>query len=566
MRQFDTVIRNGTIVDGSGRVPAYRADLAVKDGRIAEISGRIHGRGDRELDATDCIVAPGAVETHGHYDHQLFWDPYCSPVSSHGVTTVTIGTCGFGWAPCRPQDHDAYARFLSRVLSIPPTSLSKWLPWDWETLPDFLDSVGRVKLGVNVASMVPLSPLRAYVMGIEEACSRTEMTESEIAQMTLLFRQAMDAGAWGFSGHRNPEDRTESGGLLPTQVASRAEMLRLAKVLGEYAIGSVYWTAGIEDERDFLRDLCRVSGRPLQWVGVIQSKDEAHDVWRQDLAWSEENVSLGLPMYAQTLAPVDVQFRLAEFNLFDSIPSWAAPLLGSPRERLAKLQAPGARDSMKRDLHDGKGFFHGDWNRVYVAKAVQEHNRKYEGKSIAEVARSTGTADPLDAFFDLAIDEELYTEFHAPAMSGSDEDASAVLLRANSTIPSFSDGGAHYRFLTCAHWPTYVLSKFVRERREVSLELAHYKMSALPAWIMGYRDRGVLREDLAADVMVYDLNRLSYSEAFTKTDTPAGDPRRFRTAEGYRYILVNGEVTFEEGIATGVRSGQLLRSTRYAGR
>jgi len=217
---------------------------------------------------------------------------------------------------------------------------------------------------------------------------------------------------------------------------------------------------------------------------------------------------------------------------------------------------------MKRDLHDGKGFFHGDWNRVYVAKAVKEHNRKYEGKSIAEVARSTGIVDPLDAFFDLAIDEELYTEFHAPAMSGSDEGASAVFLRANSTIPSFSDGGAHYRFLTCGHWPTYVLSKFARDRRDVSLELAHYKMSALPAWIMGYRDRGVLREDLAADVMVYDLNRLSYSEAFTKTDTPAGDPRRFRTAEGYRYILVNGAVTFEEGMATGVRSGALLRSTR----
>ena len=178
MRQFDTVIRNGTIVDGSGRVPAYKADLAVNDGKIAEISGRIHGRGKHELDATDCIVAPGAVETHGHYDHQLFWDPSCSPVSSHGVTTVSIGTCGFGWAPCRRQDHDAYTRFLSRVLSIPPASLTKWLPWDWETFPDFLESIDRVKLGVNVASMVPLSPLRAYVMGIEEACSRTEMTAS----------------------------------------------------------------------------------------------------------------------------------------------------------------------------------------------------------------------------------------------------------------------------------------------------------------------------------------------------------------------------------------------------
>jgi N-acyl-D-aspartate/D-glutamate deacylase len=566
MGQFDTIIRNGTIVDGSGRIPAYKADLAIKDGKIAEISGRIPGRAQRELDATGCIVAPGAIETHGHYDHQLFWDPYCSPVSLHGVTTVSIGTCGFGWAPCRSEDHGAYARLLSRVLSIPPATLNGWLPWDWESFPEFLDRLDRTSLGVNVASMVPLSPLRAYVMGIEDACSRTAMTDSELNQMTTLFRQALGAGAWGFSCHRNPEDRTEDGGLLPTQVASQAEMLSLAEVLREHGIGSVYWTAGIEDERDYLRDLCRVSGRPLQWVGVIQTKDEAHDPWKQDLAWSEENINLGLPIYAQTLAPVDMQFRLAEYNLFDSIPAWAAPLLGTPTERLAKLQVPGVRESMKKDLHEGKGFFHGDWNRIYVGKAAQEHNRKYEGKSIAEVARATGTADPLDAFFDLAIDEELYTRFDAPAMSGSDENASAVLLRANSTIPCFSDGGAHYRFLSCGHWPTYVLSKFVRDRRDLSLELAHYKISALPAWIMGYRDRGVLREKLAADVMVYDLDRLSYSKAFIKTDTPAGDPRMFRTAEGYRYILVNGAVTFEDGVATGAFPGEQLRSTEFASR
>ncbi len=565
MHQFDTIIRNGTIVDGSGSVPAFKADLAIKNGKIAQIGGRIWGSAKQELDATGCIVAPGAIETHGHFDHHIFWDPYCTPNSANGVTTVSIGTCGFGWAPCRDEDREAYTRIMSRIVSVPPASLQKWMPWDWHSFPEFLESIDRLKLGVNVASMVPISPLRAYVMGVHDATTRTEMTDAELTALKTLFREAMDAGAWGFSGHRNPEDRTEDGGLLPSQVAAYGEFYALAEVLREYGCGSAYWTGGGSEgnEKEFMREICRISGRPMQWTGVVQARDDAHDMWREELAWSEENAALGIPLFAQVLAPNDMQFRLAEFNLFDSCPAWAAPLLGTREERLAKLQAPGVREAMKKDFAEGLGHFHGDWTAVFIKKAATEKYRKYEGKSLADIAQSLGGVEPVDAFLDISIEEGLLTEFHVPFFTGSNEDASSEMLRAKSTIPSVSDNGAHYRFLSAGYWPTYFLARFVRDRKDTSLELAHYKMSALPAWVMGYRDRGILREGMAADIMVYELDRLSYSESFTVNDLPNNEPRLMKTTTGFRWVLVNGGVAFENDAPTGVLTGKHLRSTEY---
>lgn len=562
MTDFDTIIRNGTVVDGTGQVPGYRADVAIRNGKIAAIGAGIKGKATTELDASGCIVAPGAVEIHGHYDHQLPWDPYCTPTGWHGVTTVTIGTCGFGWAPCREEDRDAYVRLLSRVASIPPASLSKWLPWDWETFPQYLDSVDKLPKGLNVACMVPISPLRAYVMGAQEACSRTELTDAELQRMKALFREGMDAGAWGISLHRNPEDWREDGGPLPSMVASQSEMLALAEIIREYNIGSVYWTGGVEDEREFVRNLCRASGRPMNWTGVIQHKDEARDTWKSDLAWSEENLKLGLPMYAQAVPPVDMNFRLAECNLFDSIPAWKEPLLGTVEERIAKLKVPATRQAMKTDLDEGRGFFHGEWGQIFVTKTVEERNRKYEGQSVADIASAMGV-HPVDAFLDLSIDEKLLTEFFEPHATGSNDDATEALITATSTHPAVSDGGAHYRFLSGGHWPTYVLAKWTRDKGSFTLEQAHYKLSALPAWIMGYRDRGILREGMAADIMVYELDRLGFSKQSPRNDTPTGDLRQIRTAEGYRYTLVNGEVTFENGTCTGAVPGRLIRSTEY---
>ena len=562
MPSYDSIIRNGTVVDGSGQIAPYKADLGIRNGKIAAIGG-VRGDAKREIDATGCIVAPGFVEIHGHYDAQLRWDPYCTPVGWHGVTTVSIGVCGFGWAPCRAEDHDAVTRLLCRVMAMPPESLDKWLRWEWETFPEYLDTIDRQGLGVNVASMVPITPLRTYVMGVEEARSRSEMKPEELDRMKTLFREAMDAGAWGISFHKNPEDHAEDGGWIPSHVSGDAEALALAEVIGEYGIGSVCWTAGGRPgEKELLRELCRRSGRPMNWGGVVQHKVDALDPWREELAWSEENLELGLPLYAQAAVPTDLRFRLANFNLFDSTPAWVEPMIGSAEERIAKLKAPGVREKMKQEIDKGIGSFHGEWDRVFVAEAAEERNRKYEGKSVTEIAQATG-AHPVDAFLDLAIDEGLQTEFDVPGFNTSNDEATAAIFKAPSTCPALSDGGAHYAFTTLAHWPTYVLADWTRDKGVLTLQEAHYKLSALPAWIMGYRDRGLLREGMVADINVYELEELSYSGLILQDDTPEGDPRMVRKSEGYRYTLVNGEVTFEDGKCTGALPGSLLRSTNY---
>ena len=560
MPEYDSIVRNGTVVDGSGQISAYQADIGIRNGVIAAI-GRLRGDAKRELDATGCIVAPGAIELHGHYDAHIQWDPYCTSSGWHGVTTVTLGTCGFGWAPCKPDTHDAYARMMSRIMSVPAESVVQWLRWDWESFPEYLDSLDRQGLGVNAASMVAISPLRAYVMGMEESRTREKMNEAELERLKAVFREAMAAGAFGFSNHRNVEDRHEDGGWLPSHMSSWEEHRVLAEIIGEFGVGGVYWTRGEEEgDGEFLRELCRISGRPLQWSAVVQGRNDGTDTWREELDWSEENLKLGLPMYTQAIPPLDIKVRLAEFNMFDSTPSWCEPLVGSREERIAKLSQPGIREPMKKEFDEKIGFFHGEWDRVLVIETVEERNKGCEGRSIADIAQETGK-HPVDAFLDLALDEGLLTEFEMPAFTGSDDAATMAILSAPSTAPGVSDAGAHYRFTTVSHWPTYVLGKWVRDEGAMTLEQAHYKNSGLPAFIMGYRDRGLLREGLAADIVVYELDRLAWAEQEYLHDTPAGDPRIVRKSQGYRYTLVNGEVTFEEGRCTGALPGKLLRST-----
>ena len=237
MKTFDLIIRGGTVVDGTG-VPRYKADVAIKDGRIAMISGVIKAGAAKELDASGCIVAPGAIDLHTHYDAQLNWDPYATLSGWFGVTSLTIGMCGFGFAPTRPDDRDQNMRMMDRIEAIPFESMRKGMRWDWETFPEFLDSLERHGLGVNVGSVFPFSPLRAYVLGMQDSRERTSVTDAELDQMQRIFREAMEAGAFGFSADKNLEDRTEDGSPLPSHVASPREFLGLADVLGRFRRGS----------------------------------------------------------------------------------------------------------------------------------------------------------------------------------------------------------------------------------------------------------------------------------------------------------------------------------------
>ena len=552
MKEYDLVIRGGTIVDGTG-VPRYKADLAVKDSRVAMISGVIKANGAREIDASGCIVAPGAIDLHTHYDAQLNWDPYATLSGWFGVTSLTIGQCGFGFAPTKPEDRDLNMRMMNRIEAIPLDSMRKGLRWDWETFPEFLDSLDSHGLGVNVASLFPFSPLRGYVLGMLEARQRTSVTDEELNQMKQIFYDGMKAGAFGFSADKSPEDRPEDGGFLPSHVARKEEFLGLAEVLSEFGVGHIGWTSPSQGdvdhgERELLEDMVKISGRPLH-VGMVGVED-GYD-------WVKSLRNKGLPMIVQELA-VDIEsdFKLAEYNMFDYMPNWRQPLVGTPEQRMAKLQDSSARSAMKKDV-DEIPYIRTDWSRMKVLEVVNERNYKYEGHTIAAIATEEGK-HPVDALLDLALDEDLQTTFAHPL----EDDAVGDRIKDPHSHVSLSDGGAHTRFLTISTWPVHFLAGWVRDKELMTLEEAHYKISSYPAWFANMKDRGMLRVGNWADIIVYNQDELGllYDGPMYANDFPGGERRLIQKSKGLRYTIVNGTVTFEENDCTGALPGKLLRS------
>ena len=556
MSEYDLVIRGGTVVDGTG-IPSYKADLAVKDGRIAKISGRIAPGGAKEIDASGCIVAPGAIDLHTHYDAQLNWDPYASLSGWFGVTSLTIGQCGFGFAPTRPEDRDLNMRMMNRIEAIPLESMRKGIRWDWETFPEYMDSLDRQGLGVNVGALFPFSPMRGYVLGMIPARERTSVTDAELNQMKQLFYDSMKAGAFGFSLNLNMEDRPEDGSFLPSHVASKEELLGLAEVLGQFGVGHIGQTLGfgltLEQQtsmQDAMVEMMRLSGRPFH-AGLVGD---------DQVAWARSLHDRGLPMMLQAVSMVFRHtFKLEEYNLFDFMPNWVHPLVGSGEERAAKLRDPETRAAMKRDVAEWPDT-RTDWSDLRVMEVAYQRNQRYEGMTIAEVADITNK-DPVDAFLDLALDEDLQTEFSTLA-TGADEESIEGSLKDPRSHISVSDGGAHTRFVTVSHWPVHVLSHWVRDKGAITLEQAHHKMSALPAWFADFKDRGTLRVGSWADVIVYNLEELGYvhDRPIFDTDFPGGERRLIQKPTGLRYTIVNGAVTFKGNDCTGALPGKLLRS------
>ena len=272
MREYDLVIRGGTIVDGTG-IPRYKTDVAIKNGRIANISGRISSGRAKEINATGCIVAPGAIDLHTHYDGQLNWDPSCTPSGWFGVTSLTIGQCGFGFAPTRPQDRELNMQMMNRIEAIPLESMRQGMRWDWVTFPEYLDRVDGQGLGINIGALFPFSPLRGYVLGMKEARERTSVTQEELNEMQRLFREGMRAGAFGIAGNSSAENHPEDGGYLPSHVASDEEWFAMAEVLSEFRVGHLGWDIGTislfndrAEQHVLLEKIMEISGRPLHVI------------------------------------------------------------------------------------------------------------------------------------------------------------------------------------------------------------------------------------------------------------------------------------------------------------
>ena len=576
MADYDVLIKNGTIVDGL-RVPAYRGDIGIRGGKIA-VMGNVRGDASRVIDATGLIVAPGFMDIHTHYDAALSgWDPYATLSGWHGVTTVAIGNCGFGFAPVRPEDRERAMLRMERTETIPLSIMQSSMRWDWVTFPEFLDSLEKHGMGVNAASLVPYSPLRAWVMGNEAARDPNYQAKpEEVAQMKHLLREALEAGGFGFSATFSMANRDYDGGYLPTQVAPREEYLEMAAVLRDYNRGSIEWTMGRALQGlklDFLIELAKTSGRPLNWNAIVYDPTNPTN-WRRQLDWAEKAYREAVVLPVDICLPVEFEFTLETIGLFDQLPAWNEATVGSLEERKAKLSDPARRPALKKDMEGGvmgrprrRDADDGEaaqvsmfqWDQTFVDDVHLDKNNHLQGRSISDIAAEQGK-HPVDAMLDLAIEEDFKTEFSMPSLLNDNDEVVGQIIKHPLCLIGASDGGAHTKFLTSGRYPTHFLAHWVRDKGLMTLEEAHWRLSTMLGWAIGIRDRGWLREGMPADIVVYDLEKLAVLPMETVTDLPNNDWRRIQKATGYHYTLVNGGVTFEGQTCTGALPGKMLRS------
>ena len=575
MPEFDIHIKGGTIVDGT-RVPRYQGDLWIKDGKIAQLGGRAPGSAKKTIDAGGLIVAPGFVDLHTHYDAQIRWDPYCTISGWHGVTSLVLGNCGFGFAPVKPEFRDRSMLAMTRTEAIPYAAMKEGMNWDWETIPEYLDSLDRSPKGVNCIQYMPTASLMIYVMGLEAAKTRPA-NEKERAEMARLLHEGMDAGLCGFSIQRLGPDSVQAdfdGSPMVTDTMCDEDIFNLARVLRDRDEGFMEITQATDpaDNRAdlaFVKKLAGVAKRPILFQAIAPTRKNA-EIHRRLLRWLEECRAEGLPIFGQGASVRSgFAFTLEHWNLYDMSPAWRAMTTGTFEEKMAKLQDPELRaaviketdeaDARLRSLQAGVG---GN-PRNLIVQWVENHEEleKYVGKSLMQIGMEENK-HPLDIMFDLSVATNLKAEFLGPNKGFNAEFMAEIYNASQYTFPGVSDGGAHTKFFTGGAFTTDFLRWLVRDEQKITLEEAHYRMSALPAHAAGFRDRGMLREGLAADVVVYDLNGLGIEPDWVGEithDFPGKEWRRVQRAKGYRSIIVNGEETFAEGKCTGATPGKLLR-------
>ena len=559
---YDLVIANGMLIDGT-RTPRVRADVAIKDGKVAAI-GRIGAaNAARVIDATGLHVAPGFVDLHTHYDAQVFWDPYCTLSGWHGVTSVAIGNCGFGFAPVAPDERENAMRSMTRVEAIPYESMRQGLPWDWTTFPEFLDSIERTPKSVNILPYVPVGPLLVQVLGREAAKAGAMPTPAQHEELARLLHEAMDAGGCGWSAQRLPPSgpaavqRDWDGTPMPTDMMHDETCLVFARVLAERNQGVMQITLTTDDnkhDRAHLEEVATVSGRPVLY-NVVQAFEDKPHVHRQVLNWLARCRERGIPVYGQGVTTdAGFTFTFEDWNLYDDSEAWCEATTGSTEERLHKLADPGRRQGLKDNM---PRVASAPLDTVTILSPKSPGTMAYKEMSVAQAAEAMGK-HVVDAMLDIAVEDRLETVFYTAGPQGSSSLLEEIVADP-FVLLGVSDGGAHTKFFTAGRYPTETLSVLVRERELLSLEEAHWRLSALPAALAGFHDRGTIRVGAPADIVVYDYNTLSSLPSEVAHDLPGGEWRRVQRAQGYRYVLVNGEVTIENDEPTNTHSGQLLR-------
>ncbi len=555
---YDTLIKNGILIDGTG-APARHGNIALADGQIVGL-GAVNGLANHVIDAGDCVVAPGFIDPHTHYDAQICWDPALTPSSWHGVTSVVMGNCGVGLAPCKEAARDIAMHDLVNVEAIPYDVLKQGICWEWESFPEYMAAAERLSPALNLAFLAPLTPFRHYVMGSESM--ERAATAEETKRISALLGEAMDAGAFGFSSTVLNQHLGFGGRPLACRLADLTELRAYAGLLKKKGKGAVEIAltrqiSVLEDEQyEILELLLRESTRPVTFIALFD-RDDISEAVRNTLRKIAPLIPLGArPQTSPLPLTRDVNMR-SPFS-FAAFPSWKRVFENKSKDAQRAVYADTKfREAFREDLKRPVSF--GNWARVTLHEAKSQEVKKYEGLTVAEIARVEGK-DGVDCFLDLTLSDDLDLEFTMATFNNRPE-RMAEILDDDSVLIGLGDGGAHVDMLCDSGYPTYLLGTWVREKEALSLEEGVRRLTSDPADFFGISDRGRLREGLAADITIFDPATIGSSNRGEKrNDLPNGAKRMVMPSKGIEYSIINGEIVYQDGELTGAQPGNILKS------
>ena len=576
---YDLIIRGGRVVDGTGSV-GRMADIAVLDGRIVAVEADLPGEAAEVIDATGRLVTPGFVDVHTHYDGQATWDTLLEPTSGHGVTTVVMGNCGVGFAPVRPGKEEWLVQLMEGVEDIPGTALHEGIQWAWETFPEYLDALDARQYAIDIAAYIGHGPLRAYVMG-DRGARNEEATAEDVAEMARIVREAVEAGAVGFSSSRTLSHKARDGEPVPGTFAAEDELNGIADALVE-AGGALFEVApqGLEfdpptllGEVDILSRIATRTGLPVTFA-MLQNTVQP-DSWRDVLATVDRTTAAGGRLYPQIAArPFGMMIGWASYHFFAKRPTFATLAAALPHdELLTRLRDPEVKAAIlaETDLPPDAtrqfdmigAMFCASTNKIYAMGLTPDYEPGPD-LLLSNLAATQGR-DPLDLAYDLMNTDGGRAFLMLPFFNfvNGTQDAIYEMLNHPMTISGLSDGGAHVRMICDASIPTYLLTHWTRDRKgpQLSIEQAVKMQTSDTASLVGFDDRGTLEVGKRADINVIDFEALNLGFPEAHDDLPAGGRRLVQAATGYDYTVVAGEITRRAGIDTGARPGRLVRSS-----
>lgn len=566
----DLLIKGGTVVDGTGAA-SFTGDVAVKDGKIVEV-GKVSGAATRTVDASGLMVAPGWVDIHTHYDGQASWDPFMTPSSWHGVTTAVMGNCGVGFAPAKPSQREWMIELMEGVEDIPGAVLNEGVKWDWESFPQYLDAVDKTPRIMDLGAQIPHAAVRVFVMG-ERGARREEATEDDMRQMAAVAKEAIAAGALGFSTSRTFVHRTSRGEQTPTFGVAEHELTSIARAVGETGKGVLQMISDFDDvdsEFNILKECARLSGRPLSFT--LLQRDHMPDKWRAVMQRVDAARGLGLDIKAQvSCRPIGMVHGLeCSMQPFFLTPGYLEIAALPLAERVARLNDPALRARIIKESATPPENWRlasitRDFHKLYPLKGETADYEPRHEDSVAGIAEATGRT-PEDVAYNLMLEDGGKRKFYFPLYNYTENNLNVVreMLTHPAALLGLGDAGAHCGYICDASYPTYLISHWARDRTrgdKLPLEFLVHAQTLRNARGVGLHDRGALAPGMKADINLIDFAHLRANAPQMKYDLPTGGRRLVQTANGYEATFVSGELVMEKGKATGALPGRLVRSS-----